>query len=138
MTDAPDPLSPFVRDTLSLFARELADQRFGDVDAAELEALAERTRARAAEVQRAREALDEALAGLEQSRSALTRRAEQALEYARIFARGDDALTAEVEALDAHRAPKKKKRRRKASKAKPEPEPAGADVAELPFEARTG
>jgi hypothetical protein len=136
MSDAPaaDPVPPLVRDILRLFEGELANERFGDVDAAALGELAERTRARAHEVDRARAVLDEALAELEQSRAELTRRAEQGLEYARIFAREDAELTARLEALEERRAPKRRKKRRK-RKAEA-PKKAAAEVAELPFESR--
>lgn len=135
MSEASDPLPPLARDILSLFEDELADQRFGDVDRAVLEELAERTRDDASRVSAARDALDEALAGLERSRAELVRRAEQGLAYARVFAREDTDLAARLEALEARSTPTKKKPKRRAPK-KSAAKPA-ADVAELPF-VRTG
>lgn len=125
---ADDPIPPNVRDVLDLFAGELRDQRFGDLDAGSLDELAERTRAAAHDVERARDALDAAHAELAEAREALAQRAEQALAYARVFAASDEALAARLRELERPEAPKRRMTKRQKPKAD--------GPAELPFEAR--
>lgn len=132
-----DPVPPRVRDILNLFAGELAEQRFGELDAHALETLAEQTRACAKEVERARAVLDEALTALEASRAALTLRAEQGLEYARIFARENPALSARLGALIEETSSRGKKRRKPKSDGPKKAPPRSPEVAELPFGERT-
>ncbi len=124
-----DPIPSRVRDVLALFRSELGEQRFGDLDAAALDELAEHARACAREVERARAALESAQSSLATARDELTRRVEQALAYATVFAQGDEALSARLAALGGagEQPPKRAKRPRKA---------ASAQAAELPFEAR--
>ncbi len=126
MTD--DPIPAHVREVLALFADELREVRFGELDAASLEALAERTREAALEVERAREALDAAHAALAAAREALSSHAAQALAYAKVFAAGDAALAARLAVLERPEPPARKTRKRK--------EPREAAVTELPFEHR--
>lgn len=123
-----DAIPSHAREVLALFAGELRGQRFGDLDAEALEALAARTREAAAEVERARAALDEAHARLAEARDALCARAEQALAYARVFAGGDPSLAARLGQLEPAAAPVERPRKRKPRR--------GAAVTELPFEAR--
>lgn len=127
---ADDPIPARARAVLALFANELRGQRFGDLDAEALEALAERARAAALDVERARVALEAAQAASSEAREALTARAEQALAYAKVFAAGDSALAARLAELDASpELPKRPPRKRKARGA-------AAAASELPFEAR--
>jgi len=129
-----DSLSPRVKEILALFRDDLAEQRFGDLDADALRALAERARERSLEVAEARATLDATLGELEATRGELSRRAEQALSYARVFAETDPELKEKIEALDALAAPPKTKRRRKVKKKAAGAEKPPERSAELPFE----
>jgi len=142
MSDTPetapkaDPVPPAVRDVLTLFSTELSDVRFGDLDADDLARLAERARARAQEVERARATLEEALSELEAAKGELAQRAEQALAHARIYASGDESLSARIGELESRQRTSRPKKKRRASKRKrataqePESRPG---VGELPF-----
>lgn len=132
-----DPVPPLVREVIAFFQGELAGQRFGDLDGDALASLAERTRAHAREVERARAALEEARATLDEARDELTCRAQQALAYARVFASQDEALAARLAALEAPEPPQE---RRRATRRRPGPPPRRAPetAAQLPFEARAG
>jgi hypothetical protein len=132
MTD--DPIPTNVRDVLALFAGELREHRFGDLDASSLEALAERTRAAALDVERARAALDEAHALLSEARDALAKRAEQALAYAKVFAETDEALATRLREVERPEPPKRRAPKRRAPKRRAPGE--ATTAAELPFEAR--
>jgi hypothetical protein len=137
---ANDPVPPVIRDILALFAGDLRDQRCGDLDHAALERLAEATRERAKEVDRARAALETALAGLEAARDVLSTRAHQGLAYATVFAASDPALSATIAALEAD--PKEPRERRAAPRRKSAPKSVPARGAphdkatELPFDGR--
>ena len=131
-----DAIPAAAREVLRLFDEHLADRSFGDLDAAALEALAAVARARADDVEQARQALDAALAALEDARTALSRRTEQALAYARIHALDDEALAAALATLDAARGTSDAKRQKpKKRRAAPADPIAPARPAELPFEA---
>ncbi|GAB5541147.1 MAG: hypothetical protein SangKO_009070 [Sandaracinaceae bacterium] len=129
-----DTLSPRVREILALFWDDLSEQRFGDLDADALRALAERTKERALAVIEARAILDAALGELEATRADLSRRAEQALAYARVFAETDAELKEKIDALDVVAAAPKTKRRRKVKKKREADRSEGERSAELPFE----
>jgi hypothetical protein len=119
MSEQLDPIPSSVRAILALFSNELAEARFGDLDASSLDALAEETLEKAQALERAREALEEARAELDQARGELARRAEQGLEYARIFAQSDAGLRARIDAL----APEKQTPRQKTKRGKKSEEP---------------
>lgn len=131
---ANDPVPPAIRDILALFAGELCDQRFGDLDHAQLDALATETRARAQEVEQARATLDAALDTLAQAREALSTRARQGLAYASVFAASDPELGAKIASLEA--ASKTAPAKPRAPRRKSAPKKASASANELPFEAR--
>jgi hypothetical protein len=91
-----EPMPPFARDVLELFARQLPDLKFPGVD---LEVL----RAHAAELAEAQAEVERVEAELEQARAeaairavTLTTVAQRALAYARIYAEGDAELGAQV------------------------------------------
>lgn len=134
-----DPVPPTVREILAFFRDELGGKRFGDLDAAALEELAERTRAQAREVDRARATLEAARATLDEAREELGRRAQQALAYARIYASQEPTLAARLAELESGPAEPIAERRR-GPKRRPAPAPRRAVEAavELPFEARAG
>src|SRR5690606_38097797 len=102
---ANDPVPPAIRDILALFAGELRDQRFGDLDHEALELLADETRARAKEVEQARAALESTLASLDEAREALTARARQGLAYASVYAASDPELSAKIAGLEGEDKP---------------------------------
>lgn len=133
--DAADPVPSSIRELLALFRDELSGQRFGDLDAAALEELAERTRAAAEDVDRARAALDAAHARLHEAREELARRAQQGLAYAQVYAAEDPVLRDKLAALGGQAAPRPERRRgpKRASATRKEEAEA---VAELPFDAR--
>lgn len=131
---ANDPVPPVIRDILALFAGELREQRFGDLDSEALERLAAETRERAKEVDRARAALEDALGALEAAREALSTRAQQGLAYAAVFAAADPALAATIAALEV--APEKPRTEARRRRSAPKKAPASRDTAsttELPL-----
>ena len=81
-----DTIAPELRVVVELFTRELASVTFPDVDAAALQREVDVVRARAAEVQRARDALAVAESALAQRTAALAQLAARGLAYARIYA----------------------------------------------------
>ncbi len=131
-----DPIPSSVREVIAFFASELDGQRFGDLDAATLEDLAEQAREKARVVESAREALEDAQSALNRAREELGQRTEQALGYAKVFASDNDALSARLNALEGPKAATPKRKAKRARKARAE-EPRKAE--ELPFEeARAG
>lgn len=100
MTDSlPDPIPASVREVLALFEDELEGVRFGDLDAAILQAMAEEVRLSSREVDEARALLEAAQSKLERDRLALVARADEALAYARIYAAREPALAPRLDAL---------------------------------------
>ncbi|HEX5659419.1 MAG TPA: hypothetical protein VFX59_19625 [Polyangiales bacterium] len=107
-----DALTPFSREVLELYASDLAEVRFPDLD---LKAL----HAQAAEVDEAQHAVDDLEAQLLEARqrvsernAALKTRAERALAYARIYAEGNHALSERIDAIRGTPASAPKKRGR--------------------------
>lgn len=98
-----------VQAVLELFEGPLSEVRFGDIDGAALRRLASEVEASAAE-------LDAHQAALEALRKATTERLDQllgqtqrALAYARIYAEGDEALTAQLAQINLSRPAKRQK-----------------------------
>jgi multidrug efflux pump subunit AcrA (membrane-fusion protein) len=77
-----------VRELLDLFAAELPDVRFADLDREALEADAERVRALGEALAQVEAALERARADLNAAREHLLDRSRRALAYARIYADG--------------------------------------------------
>jgi hypothetical protein len=140
-------LSPSIQSVVQLFRGPLAGVRFADIDAAGLTNLASEVEAAAAEVEAHEAKLLELRHVLAQRNEALLSLAQQALAYARIFAEGDDALTAELNqiALPRPTKPRKKEATAKAAGAPSsnaveveaeataiEPAPESGDVAVTP------
>jgi hypothetical protein len=103
-TAASDPVAPVLRDVLAVFDDALADVRFPDVDGATLHAAAVVVESAHAEVRRLEVALEEARRRLDDAQDALLGRAQRGVAYARIYADGDAALTARLDALVLPRA----------------------------------
>jgi hypothetical protein len=88
-----------VRAVLALFRDDLAAVRFPDVDATLLQGALDVVADAHAEVRRLEAALDDARRRLESAQEALSLKAQRGVAYARVYADGDAALTARLEAL---------------------------------------
>jgi len=92
-------ISTPVQTVLDLFATDLADVRFGDVDSKMLAGLASDVQAAAEAVASAQALLDDARSKLQERQDALLQQAQRALAYARVYAEADAALSARIEAI---------------------------------------
>jgi hypothetical protein len=102
-------LSPPLQAVVALFRGPLQNVRFGDIDAAGLSTLAQEVEGAAADVQAHEAKLSELRQLLSQKQEALLGLAQQALAYARIYAEGDEALSAELNEIALPRAAKPRK-----------------------------
>jgi hypothetical protein len=93
-----------VQAILDLFAHELADVRFADVDANALEQIAVEVKAAADIVESAELALDAARAALQEKQDSLLQHTQRALAYARVYAESDEAMSARLETIALPRA----------------------------------
>jgi len=94
-----DAVAAPLRDVLAIFADDLADVRFPDIDAAVLNAAAGVVEDVAGDVARLEAALDEARRRLDEAHDALTAKAARGVAYARVFAIGDDDLMGRLDAI---------------------------------------
>ncbi|RKH95565.1 hypothetical protein D7Y15_41930 [Corallococcus sp. AB030] len=94
-----DSISPALRALLELFATDLADVKFPDVDTAVLGESAAHVREKAEAVARAQAALDAARHALNESQESLLQKGQRALAYAKVFAEDDAELGAKLEAI---------------------------------------
>ncbi|MBN9681746.1 MULTISPECIES: hypothetical protein [unclassified Corallococcus] len=94
-----DSISPALRALLELFATDLADVKFPDVDTAVLGESAAHVREKAELVARAQAALDMARQALNESQESLLQKGQRALSYAKVFAEDDAELGAKLEAI---------------------------------------
>jgi hypothetical protein len=115
-------LSPPLQAVVALFRGPLQNVRFADIDAVGLSNLAAEAEAAAGEVEAQEAKLVQLRQALAQKQEALLVLAQQALAYARIYAEGDEALTAELNDISLPRAAKPRKSSAKA--------PLGRDNAE--------
>ena len=106
-----DPVTQPVRDALPLFEGALKDVRFPDVDAASLATSAQEVEQRFAELRRLEASIDEAKRAVADAFEGLLQKTQRGLAYARVFAEGDDALRARLDAIHLPRpkAPKSPK-----------------------------
>lgn len=95
----PDPIPAPIQALLALFEGELAAVKFPDVDREILGKDAARVREAASEVARAEAALEDARRAHLESMDILVQRCQRALAYARVFAEGNPAVAAKLEAL---------------------------------------
>lgn len=102
-----DSISPALRALLELFATDLSEVRFPDVDTAVLGEAATLVREQAEAVARAQAALDAARQALHESQEALLQKGQRALAYARVFAEDDAALSEKLEAIHLPRPTRK-------------------------------
>ncbi|MCY1032993.1 hypothetical protein OV207_16095 [Corallococcus sp. BB11-1] len=109
MFDSPenDSISPALRGLLELFATDLADVKFPDVDTAVLGEAAALVREKAEAVARAQAALDAARQVLNESQESLLQKGQRALAYAKVFAEDDAELGAKLEAIHLPRPTRK-------------------------------
>ncbi|MCY1040610.1 hypothetical protein OV208_04685 [Corallococcus sp. bb12-1] len=109
MFDSPenDSISPALRGLLELFATDLADVKFPDVDTAVLGEAAAHVREKAEAVARAQAALDAARQVLNESQESLLQKGQRALAYAKVFAEDDAELGAKLEAIHLPRPTRK-------------------------------
>lgn len=120
-----DPVDEPTQELITFFTDDLGEVSFpdtdgGSLDAAALEQLADKVRRGAAEVQRARKALEEANQALASARDELDDKAVRALGYAKVFCQGQPPLLEKVSALSlggAKRKPKAKKQKATEGKA---------------------
>jgi len=128
----PCEVSEPVRSVLDLFRGPLNEVVFPDASAERLEALLDGVRERCAQVATARIALEGAQHELDAALTELTGCARRSHAYASVFAQGDEALSAELAAIDIQ--PKPERRRKKAEpKVKKRRRAAQADGLELPL-----
>lgn len=101
MFDSPenDSISPALRALLELFATDLADVKFPEVDTAVLGEAAAHVREKAEAVARAQAALDAARQALNESQESLLQKGQRALAYAKVFAEDDAELGGKLEAI---------------------------------------
>jgi ElaB/YqjD/DUF883 family membrane-anchored ribosome-binding protein len=92
-----------VRAVLDLFATELAELRFGDLDAALLARLAEEVGGAEAAVAEAEAALSAARTRLHDGHEALLLQAQRALAYAKVYAEENPELAQSVELISLPR-----------------------------------
>ncbi|WP_394843373.1 hypothetical protein LZC95_40785 [Pendulispora brunnea] len=91
---------PFpVQSLLEIFNNELADVRFGDMDAKGLADLAAEVEAASHNVITAQAAVDAAKAKLTERQEAMILQAQRALAYARIYAETNEPLRARLDAI---------------------------------------
>jgi hypothetical protein len=92
-----------VQAVIDLFADDLADVRFPDVDGAVLGRLASEVEAASSALAAAQAALDQAREALHQRQDALLHGAQRAVAYARVFAESNEALAARLGAIHLSR-----------------------------------
>jgi hypothetical protein len=100
-------ISPAVQTVLDLFATDLHDVRFGDVDANLLAQLASEVATASDAADAAQAALDTHRASLVERQDVLLQHAQRALSYARVYAESDAVLSARLEAVILPRATRK-------------------------------
>ncbi|WP_164011305.1 hypothetical protein [Pyxidicoccus trucidator] len=102
-----DPISPALRALLELFATELSEVRFPDVDAEVLDDASAVVREKAMAVARAQAALDAARLALHESQDVLLQKGQRALAYARVFSEENAELSAKLEGINLPRSTRK-------------------------------
>jgi hypothetical protein len=100
-------LSPDMNQLLKLFASELAEVRFGDLDHDALASAAAAVDAAAATLAEAERTAVAARAALDRVQGVLLLKGQRALAHARIHAEGDAVLTERLQAIVLDRAPER-------------------------------
>ena len=99
MTELAPLLPAPLQAILDLFATELAEVHFADIDATTLARLTREVQTANEAVIAAQAVLDGARATLQERRDTLLQHAHRALAYARVYAENDEGLTARIEAI---------------------------------------
>ncbi|HMI91677.1 MAG TPA: hypothetical protein VK509_09965 [Polyangiales bacterium] len=94
-----DPVPSLAHEVIALFEDALAGVRFPELDHERLEHMAAAARAAQVELERTEAELLQAQARVAEHAASLLTCAERGLAYARVFAQGDDALSARVAQL---------------------------------------
>ena len=118
-----EAISSPIQSLLDLFASDLADVRFGDIDAQTLGRLAVDVETAATVASSAQAALDAAREMLLVRQDALLQHAQRAIAYARVFAENDDALSARLSAIALPRVTRRTRQSGDALVLSPDPEP---------------
>lgn len=100
-------IPPSVQAVLDLFSGALSEVRFADVDASGLTTLASEVEAAAMEVEARQADLNTARDTLNQRQEGLLLRVQRALAYARVYAESDPELTQRLNAISLPRAAKR-------------------------------
>jgi ElaB/YqjD/DUF883 family membrane-anchored ribosome-binding protein len=116
-----------VRAVLDLFATELAELRFGDLDAALLTRLAEEVGAAEGAVAQAEAALAAARTRLHEGHDALLLQAQRALAYAKVYAEENPDLAQSLELISLPRVGVSVRGARKAREGSPVSDVVGAE-----------
>jgi ElaB/YqjD/DUF883 family membrane-anchored ribosome-binding protein len=95
MNAIPTPLQALIE----LFSSDLAEVRFGDVDASTLTSVAADVESAAEAAASAETRLAEARAMLQERQDLLMQHAQRAMAYARVYAEANASLTARLEAI---------------------------------------
>lgn len=98
-----DVTPALARQVIDLYAVELADVRFPDLDLSSLLYAQAELHAAQLEVERAEAELADKRAELEEQSQALLAKSERALAYARVYAQGDEALAPRIAELGRRR-----------------------------------
>ena len=102
-----DPISPALRALLELFATDLVEVRFPDVDAEVLDDAAAVVREKAEAVAKAQAALEAARQALHESQDVLLQKGQRALAYAKVFSEENAELSTKLEGISLPRATRK-------------------------------
>ena len=119
-----EAISSPIQSLLDVFASDLTDVRFGDIDAQTLGRLAVDVESAATVVSSAQAALDSAREMLVVRQDTLLQHAQRAIAYARVFAENDDALSARLSAIALPRLARRTRQSGDALVLSPDPEPA--------------
>lgn len=103
-TTVADPVAAPLREVAALFADELSDVRFPDLDATILNAAIAEVEAAVADVAQLEAAVADARRRLDERHDALVHKAARGLAYARVFADSDTELLARLDSITLPRA----------------------------------
>lgn len=103
------PISPPIQAVLDLFDGPLGQVRFADIDSATLRRLAGEVEAAAAELEAQQAALDALRKATLEKQEHLLLQAQRALAYARVYAEGDEELSARLAQIHLARPAKRQK-----------------------------
>jgi hypothetical protein len=100
-----DQTPELARQIIELYAEELADVSFPDIDLARLKSAQSELHAAQLEFERVEAELAQARAERDRQSDALSTKAERALAYARVFAQGDPSLAPRIAEIGRRKLP---------------------------------